>query len=203
MSVPLTGASAVLPDMGWKKKGHYQTGWSTSRIVAQAYFGVGQVLAYDWLERVAPSVDLYATWSPNEYVIVYDGNGATGNIASDDVVYTDTMQLPVEGFKFRRGTLAGWSLTPDAVEPEYLCGQTIDVAELVQKLGLEYTSNATICLYAVKGPAAPIHIRFISESYYKDENGNWIAEEDGGLWDDSIWKIDSSYTNILDSLFGA
>ena len=104
----------ALKDMGWEKPGYYQTGWSTSRIVAQPYFGVEEVVSEEWMERVTPSVDLYATWAPIPYVV----NG----------------------------------------------------------------------------------VRFISGKYYKDEEGNWIAPEEGGLSLSSLWRMEE-YSVILDEIF--
>ena len=105
----------ALKSMGWDKPGYYQTGWSTSRIVAQPYFGVEEVVSEEWMERVAPSVDLYATWAPIPYVV----NG----------------------------------------------------------------------------------VRFISGKYYKDEEGNWIAPEEGGLSVSSLWRVKKEYSAILDEIF--
>lgn len=43
-------------------------------------------------------------------------------------------------------------------------------------------------------------VRFLSGTYYKDENGNFVAEENGGLMQNSIWKM-GVYQTILDELF--
>ena len=104
-----------LPAMEWTNPGFYQTGWSTSRIIAQPYFDVEQIITEDWLGKVAPSVNLYATWAPKR------------SIAED--------------------------------------------------------------------------IRFISAKYYKDAFGNWVSQEEGGLSDTSIWKLDEEYRAILDEIF--
>ena len=45
-------------------------------------------------------------------------------------------------------------------------------------------------------------IRFISQKYYKDKNGNFLKEQDGGLKETSLWKIKEEYRVILDKLFG-
>lgn len=44
-------------------------------------------------------------------------------------------------------------------------------------------------------------LRFISKKYYKDENGSFLDEENGGLATMSIWRCEESYTSILDRLF--
>ena len=203
MQVSLSEDNYALRDMGWRKAGHYQSGWSTSRIVAQAYFGVEQALSYEWLKKVAPSVDLYAVWEPNTYTVRFAGNGAEGNIDSVAVKYTDSIPLPSEGFSFEDGKLAGWSFSPDARIPDYICNQIVDVTELVSHFGLEYANNSTITLYAFKEANPKITVRFISEKYYKDAEGNWIAEDAGGLWEDSVWKTEPEYTKLLDALYGS
>lgn len=43
-------------------------------------------------------------------------------------------------------------------------------------------------------------VRFISKKYYKDENGNFVSEENGGLMKNSIWKT-MRYGTLLDELF--
>lgn len=43
--------------------------------------------------------------------------------------------------------------------------------------------------------------RFISSKYYKDTAGKFIDKEQGGLSTDSIWRCDSSYSEILDKIF--
>lgn len=201
MYVSLSADNYALSDMGWKREGYHQTGWSTSRIIAQAYFGVEQELSYEWLEKVAPSVDLYATWEPNAYVVKFDGNGATGDIDAVHVKYTDTIELPSKGYEFEGGKLAGWSLSPDAVTPDYMCNQTVDISELANHLGLEYAHGSTITFYAFAEPNPKIVVRFISGKYYKDAEGKWVAEDAGGLWADSVWKTDMEYTRLLDALF--
>lgn len=202
MYVSLSGGDYVLQDAGWRRAGYYQTGWSTSRIIASPYFRVEQELSYDWLERIAPSVDLYATWTPNTYIIKFEGNGAVGDVETVNVKYTDRMNLPSEGYEFKDGKLTGWSLSPDAATPEYLCNQETDISELVNRLGLEYTRNAVITLYAFKEANPQVVVRFISGKYYKDAEGKWITEEKGGLAADSLWKTDAEYMKLLDTLFG-
>lgn len=44
-------------------------------------------------------------------------------------------------------------------------------------------------------------VRFISEEYLKDASGNWISEENGGLWEDSLWRTDGEYLRLLERLW--
>ncbi len=82
-------------------------------------------------------VTLYAVWRPDEYTIIYNGNGGE-NTPSDQTKYHDTditlsNVIPeYKGFEF-----LGWSTTPVG-EVEYLNGAT-------------FTANTNITLYAVWG----------------------------------------------------
>ena len=44
--------------------------------------------------------------------------------------------------------------------------------------------------------------RFISQKYYKDSIGNYVLEKDGGLWNESVWKTNVEYVQVLDKIFG-
>ncbi len=43
-------------------------------------------------------------------------------------------------------------------------------------------------------------IRFISSSHYKDNSGNYILASEGGLPEDSIWRLDNSHIELLNRL---
>ena len=45
-------------------------------------------------------------------------------------------------------------------------------------------------------------VRFISQKYYLDENGDLLSEEYGGLKKNSIWRLNENYRELLDILFG-
>lgn len=44
-------------------------------------------------------------------------------------------------------------------------------------------------------------VRFISHKYFKSSSGAWITEDDGGLWQDSLWRVNTEYRSILEELF--
>ena len=46
-----------------------------------------------------------------------------------------------------------------------------------------------------------VNIRFISKKYYKDEQGNWIAPEEGGLSEHSVWRKNQEYANLLEQVW--
>ena len=146
-----------LPEVEWKRTGYYLDGWSTSRIVLQSYFSAQGELSGSWLERVVPSVNLYAVWKPNNYRIVFRPNGAAvGEEYSVYADYEDVIVLPEDGFRFRNGSLGGWSLHPDYDGAEYLCGQSVTVAELAQRIGVVEENGETIYLYAQPDSAPQI-----------------------------------------------
>lgn len=52
-----------------------------------------------------------------------------------------------------------------------------------------------------KGTDVYGQVRFISQKYYKDKNGNFLEEYHGGLKKKSIWKLQNDYMLMLDNLF--
>ena len=46
-------------------------------------------------------------------------------------------------------------------------------------------------------------IRFISKKYFVDENGEFVNENAGGLCEDSCWKNNTNYFNVLVNALGA
>ena len=192
-----------LTRMTWSKTGHYQSGWSTSRIIAQPYFGVGDSITEEWLEMVAPSVDLYATWEPNNYQIIYVGTEAQEGNQSVQRKYTGQLLFPSEGFTFTDGELTGWSLSPEGQGRVFACGETISMAELAALAGVEEEDGEVIYLYPFREKTMAFldNIRFFSGKYYKDDQGDWISPEKGGLSEQSIWRHKEEYERILDEIF--
>lgn len=289
-----------MKEVDWQKTGYHQLGWNTDRDSETPLLGVKEELSLEWLEASAPSVNLYAVWEPNRYTIVFDGRGAEGTIAPMEVTYTNTMQLPGEGFSKEGEHMLGWSLSPDGSSMDFESGKTIEVAELVNEMNLADVDHATIILYVVWDAAPqisgsdiyvtlrqiqmgvvtenwlarymkaidvedgtirygrhtqnafyildynieefycftkegyltqtfyavdsagnetnktvrvhivddtvsnimqPLGIRFISEKYYKNEQGDWTDETEGGLLENSIWRLEEEYRRILDELF--
>ena len=294
-----------LPDFGWTKPGYYQTGWSTSRIILQPYFKKQPSITEEWMARVAPSVDLYATWKPNSYRIVFHSNGSQGDDSDVIADYTEKITLPTEGYVFSNGILGGWSMFSELDGAEYLCGESVSVAELAERADVSDEDGGVIHLYAQKDSAprivgdaiyvsildanrgmvtkewlcryiyatdledgeilfeegygdkkpdggfgvldfqayryvqcteetcvvekfyardsagnetlkqvevyviedakaelnSKVNIRFISKKYYKDEQGNWIAPEEGGLSEHSVWRKNQEYANLLEQVW--
>lgn len=292
----------TLPNVGWTKEGYTQIGWDTDKKAVKPAYIIKEPITTEWIDIYVPSVNLYAVWSPNDYVICYNSSGGEGSIHSPIYNYTKAFKLPCDGFSKEGTTLAGWSLYEGDVFVEYACGEEVKVADLVEELGLGLINRATITLYAVwdnspeiccedlyvtledaqagiiteewlgkKAYASDtedgeirygkhaynsfymedysamdftifgqegsvtetfvakdsagnsvrhrvtIHIvdtkiyeeeevlgkiRFISHKYFKNSAGAWIAEEKGGLWHDSLWRVNADYRNILEYLFG-
>lgn len=44
-------------------------------------------------------------------------------------------------------------------------------------------------------------VRFISEKYFKNSAGAWITEEEGGLREDSLWRVNEEYRTLLERIF--
>lgn len=295
-----TDAAFPMKTVDWKKKGYHQLGWNTERTATKELFGRTEDLPLAWLESIAPSTNLYAIWEPNRYTIVFNGQGAEGSVAPITVTYADTVTLPVGSFIKEGESQTGWCLSPTDNTADYEVGETVNVAELVDRANLADVNHAIITLYVV-WDAAPeiigddiyvtlrqigegivseewlarymkaadaedgtidygrnvqnafyvvdysmddfysftksgyltqtfyavdssgnetyktikVHIvddavsgtkqlpsvRFISAKYYKNEQGEWIDEQAGGLLANSIWRLEETYRNILDELF--
>ena len=67
-------------------------------------------------------------------------------------------------------------------------------------------SNKTITVHIVDSTVYDDELyygssRFISKEYYKDVDGNYISEKNGGLASASIWRYRQEYADLLDALF--
>lgn len=300
-------AGQTMTDCGWSKTGYYQTGWKHKRTGLGADYGIKQSVSVQWIESYAPSLILYANWSPNRYTIVFDknmafvnvNNGAAGNqlMQDRDVNYTTKFKIPECEYQHPKATFLGWSLKADAVLPEYRAQDEVAVSGLAQALDVENSDGAQIVLYAVwdqmpaiavediyvplksaqegkiteewlfsfacatdkeDGEIAPgkhennyfllprynpakytkavretsfseifsvkdsagnicnrsirVHlvdtssyseekpdgdVRFISKEYFLNQDGNLLSREEGGLDEDSIWRCDETFLELL------
>ena len=44
-------------------------------------------------------------------------------------------------------------------------------------------------------------VRFLSKRYFRDDEGELVKEENGGLWNTSVWRWDEEYQGLLNQLF--
>jgi len=114
--------AVILPSSGISRSNYTLIGWSEGSASGPTY-NLGSIYT------VSSDIRLYAKWTADSNLIVFDANGGTGDVkylaATDDLV-----TLPDDGFTKSGYTLAGWYLSdnPDVVyAPGYtyiVSGQT-------------------------------------------------------------------------------
>lgn len=112
------------------RSGYSFQGWGTSSTDTSVNYVAGGTYTAN------TSMTLYAIWKPNEYTVTYNANGGTGAPSSQIKKYD--IELTLSGTKPTRTNyiFEGWGTSSGASTVAY-------------KSGSQYTSNASITLYAV------------------------------------------------------
>ncbi len=63
------------------------------------------------------------------------------------------------------------------------------------------TVTVTIIDTSMRESARENYVRFISSSFFGDENGNLVSSDKGGLEETSIWRKDENHRNLLQETF--
>jgi len=94
------------------KKGHIFTGWNTAADGSGSTYFKDQTFTIE-----TTHITLYAVWSINSFLLIYDGNGSDGgNVPSVPVSYEygDTVTVADEGTLTRAGyAFTGWNTASD------------------------------------------------------------------------------------------
>ena len=107
-------AEVVIPANEYTRTGYTFTGWNTKADGTGTAYAVGdKVTKLAALDNLL--VFLYAQWTPNNYTIIYNGNGATdGSMSNQPMVYdASAVKLYANGFTRTGYVFAGWSTTAD------------------------------------------------------------------------------------------
>lgn len=112
------------------RTGYSFLGWSTSSTATSATYSAGGKYTAN------SAATLYAVWKANTYTVTYNANGGTGAPANQTKTYGVTLTL--SGTKPTRAnyTFKGWGTSASATTVSYAAGAN-------------YTTNASITLYAV------------------------------------------------------
>lgn len=86
-------------------------------------------------------ITLYGKVVNNDYRIIFDGNGASGEMAKQSVKYGEKVTLNANAFDYGNFEFLGWMLGADGTEVVYEDGAEV--------MNLVNTQNGTITLYAL------------------------------------------------------
>lgn len=142
------------------KVGYTLQGWSTSADSQEIEYAPGDVIK---LANVIPSaITLFAVWTPNEYQITFDSNGADSGYppGAQTVVYNTQFVFPDQGTLEKIGyEFKGWTSSKDSKTPQF-----------VPTDSTTWVTAADVTFYAVWGEiTVPIHYyRNTVESSFND-----------------------------------
>lgn len=86
------------------------------------------------------TVNLYAQWKPNEYLVIFNSNGGNGTMEPQTLKYDDVQELLENKFTKDGYTFTGWNLAQDGTDTNY--------ANKEQVLNLISENGGRIELYA-------------------------------------------------------
>ncbi len=115
------------------REGHIFKGWASSKNALEPQYQPGGSYTKN------AKITLYAVWEPEIYTVTYDVNGGIGSVASEQVTYGNSIEMPNSIIK-DYAYLMGWSTSPNATKVEYALGQ-------------KHKIKKNLTLYAVWGEA--------------------------------------------------
>ena len=122
-------------DKGWTNTGHTMAGWARSKTATTKDYNVLSGVNDTWIDKYAPSIDLYAVWNKNTYTISYDANGGTEAPAAQTKYYGTDIELSETIPKKDCSQFLGWNTKKDGTGTTY------------KSKGI-YKANKDITLYA-------------------------------------------------------
>lgn len=112
---------------GYAPTGYWGTSTSGGILVNQnTSFSTGQALAQALdksLESGNATVDLYAQWQENAYILAYDSNGGSGEMASQTIEWGTLFNLSNNTFKRAGYKFIGWNAYRNSDNTWYVSGQ--------------------------------------------------------------------------------
>ncbi len=133
------GSSANLSVNTYTKTGYTFSGWATTNNGIVMYNDGGSYAMGD------SNVTLYAQWAPNNYTVIYHGNGFTGGLTSSSAhVYDAEKALNANGYARTGYDFKGWGPNPNDTTATW--SNQAPVTNLVSQ------NNGTITIYAIWSP---------------------------------------------------
>ncbi len=125
---------------GFYKTGYSFAGWAVSSAGPAVYTNGQSVTNLTATDGV--TVTLYAKWTPNNYTVIYGGNGSTGGTTANSLhTYDLASNLTLNGFTRTGHSFLGWSTVQSASSPSYTNGQSVQ--------NLTTAPGGTVNFYAV------------------------------------------------------
>ena len=115
-----------------------------------------------------------ANWKPNQYVIHFDGNGATSGSTPDVTgTYDEDVTIPENGFERETDTgkskFLGWSTDPNSTDPEYKPGDVVK--------NLTNVKDEVITVYAIWDDCPDIEAHDLYYTLTQAQNGDITESE--------------------------
>lgn len=208
-----------LEENGFEREGYCICGWSTKKGATEAEYAKGEIVSVSELVKRQNleftnegTVILYAVW---DHAPIIDANvlyvsledAQNGKIDIDwlarNARATDKEdgEIPFGENENNSFVLTNYALTDfTSFQKEGAVMQTF--------CAVDSSGNITkkdIWVYIVDSTIYDAELifgapRFISKNYFKDAQGNLIADELGGLLENSIWRMDDSYLSLLEKI---
>ncbi len=103
--------AADLTPNAFTRTGYTFAGWATEEGGAKVYDDGAEVL--NLATNAGAVVDLYTTWTPNEYTVKFDANGGTGTMADLAFTYDQAATFTANAFTRASRFFAGWATEAD------------------------------------------------------------------------------------------
>lgn len=202
------------------KEGYSLVGWSTNKSSVKPDFSLHTPVKVDYLssrvmcsDKHGATIILYAVWDrapeiqgEDIYVSLEDARSgmiteewlsyyvSANDIEDGNIPYGQNSEnrfwisdyLAADFTSFRKGGSVS--------ETFCVVDSAGNMAEKQIMVHIVDTSIMDADIYTGK-------IRFISEKYYKDVSGSFVEYSQGGLLENSCWRLNPSYTQLLDALF--
>lgn len=171
--------SAVkLTPNGFSRPGYTFSHWSTQpQKDATTYQNEQEVENLAGEKNNGERVTLYARWTPNQYTVVLNANGGTGDDVSLEATYGQSLTLTANAFEKDDKEFAGWSLTSNG---------PVRYPDNAQVQDLTTQSGGSVTLYAVwRTPLSEVQKPYLAEleqafqSYSSGRSAQYTTED----WD--------------------
>lgn len=224
LSIPtktvLYSQNIVLPQGSISQDGAKLSGWMLSDMNGEQYFAVGEnisikelVHARNLQRRNGATLTFHAVWDQGpqittEHIYVSKKDALAGLVTEEWLAKKAQAIDPEEGIiPYGKRDGASFFLEKYEATRYTKCEGEGVVKECFfasDSVGNEVRKEVSVHIVdASMYPADKVtgRVRFISKKYFKNEDGNFIEAKMGGLDDDSIWRWNRDYLELLEDLF--